>query len=237
MPADPKRAAKGATQAAASSPTPRPADRAAHPQRGGADAADGPRWLVVYGSLMRGLPARATAFARDDATGGSTAPDLLDRLGAGAGLRRAGPCRVPGRLFDLGAYPALRPAESEVDVVRGELHAIVDPAVVERLDRFEGYDPDDPAGSEYLRERVELIEPKGIVAWIYVYNHAPAPARRVASGDWRRHLAERADSAHACAVGEPTAGRDALGDGADGRSGDRTDAARPRTKEAARWDS
>jgi gamma-glutamylcyclotransferase (GGCT)/AIG2-like uncharacterized protein YtfP len=203
---------------------------------------------VVYGSLMRGLPARATAFASGDAagapvasgrpnasgaTGDSAAPDLLDRLGAGAGLRLAGPCRVPGRLYDLGAYPALRPAASEADVIRGELHAIVDPAVLERLDRFEGYDPNDHAGSDYLREPVELLEPQGVVAWIYVYNHPLPPARRVASGDWRHHLAERENSAHACVVDERAAERDAAADGAD----DATEQARRRRQEAARWDS
>jgi gamma-glutamylcyclotransferase (GGCT)/AIG2-like uncharacterized protein YtfP len=174
-------------------------------------------WLVVYGSLMRGLPARETLEThaartasghapRAETTAGppaasatsatTTSRDLLDQLGVAAGLRRVGPCRVPGRLFDLGAYPALRPASDPADRVCGELHALLDPGVFGVLDAFEGFDPLDPVGSDYLRERVTLVEPAGVDAWIYVYNREPEPARRVPSGDWRAHLAERGRSAH-----------------------------------------
>lgn len=146
----------------------------------GADA-----WLVVYGSLMRGLA------SADGAPG-----DLLDRLGVGAGLRRVGPCRVPGVLYDLGPYPGLCAAQRADEVVCGELHAVLDPGIFAVLDRFEGFDPADRAGSDYLREPVALLEPRGPSAWIYVYNRRPDAARRIASGDWRRHLAERADPPH-----------------------------------------
>jgi len=164
----------------------------------------GAGWLVVYGSLMRGLPATGTdavlaARPGESAAAGAVAErpgDLLDRLGAGAGLRRVGPCRVPGILFDLGPYPALRPARSAADQVRGELHAILDPAVLAVLDAFEGFDPADPAGSDYLRASLRVIEPTVPAAWVYVFNREPDPARRIASGDWRAHLAERAASAH-----------------------------------------
>lgn len=152
------------------------------------DTAPRPRpsedWLVVYGSLMRGLP--APEFGRD----------LLDQLGIGDGLRRVGVCRVPGALFDLGRYPALRPARSDTDSVCGELHAILDPRALGVLDAFEGFDPQDPAGSDYLRERIELLEPRGLCAWIYVYNREPDASRRVMPGDWRAHLAKRVASAH-----------------------------------------
>jgi len=177
------------------------------------DAPDGDDWLVVYGSLMRGLPphwAEATVTARTDAgliegvdaprPGGagqeSTGVDLLDRLGVGSGLRRVGDCRVPGVLFDLGPYPALRPARGDGDVVCGELHAILDRGVLAVLDAFEGFDPRDHAGSDYLRERVALVAPRGRRAWIYVFNREPDPAARIASGDWRAHLAKRRGSAH-----------------------------------------
>lgn len=143
-------------------------------------------WLVVYGSLMRDLPA-------PHATGET---DLLDRLGVGAGLRRVGPCRVAGALFDLGPYPALRRGPGDDGAVCGELHAILDPAVLAVLDAFEGFDPRDPAGSDYLRERIELLEPSGVHGWIYVYNRPLDPNRRIESGDWRVHLAERRPSLH-----------------------------------------
>jgi len=161
-----------------------------------------PDWLVVYGSLMRGLPVMADPPGAVDDEIGTASPepalpvDLLDRLGVGASLRFAGPCRVAGELFDLGSYPALRRTSAATANVCGELHAILDLSVFDVLDAFEGFDPRDPEGSDYLRERVVLEAPQGIRAWIYVYNHPLDPARRVASGDWRRHLAERRSSPH-----------------------------------------
>lgn len=158
---------------------------ARQPSGGGAGAPSAGAWLVVYGSLMRGIP------SADGAAG-----DLLDRLGVGAGLRRIGTCRVPGVLYDLGPYPALRAARRDDEVVCGELHAVLDPGIFAVLDAFEGFDPEDPSGSDYLRERIWLLEPRGVSAWIYVYNRQPDADRRIASGDWRLHLAKRADPPH-----------------------------------------
>lgn len=143
-------------------------------------------WIVFYGSLMRGLPDADCAVVGD----------RLDRLGVGAGLRRIGPCRLRGVLFDLGAYPALCPPREADDLVRGELHAVLDPTVFAVLDAFEGYDPDRPDESDYLRRRCELVEPAGARAWVYLYNRDPGASSRVADGDWRRHLAERGASPH-----------------------------------------
>lgn len=148
--------------------------------------------LVVYGSLMRGLGRgpQAEDADREDPR------DLLDRLGVGPGLRRIGPCRVAGRLFDLGPYPALRPARAAGEQVRGELHAILDPGVLAVLDDFERYDPRRPEQSDYLRQPIALIEPSGASAWIYVHRLEPEARRLVPSGDWRAHLAERVASGH-----------------------------------------
>lgn len=156
-------------------------------ESGGSEASGpAPERLVVYGSLMRGLPGP-----------GAAAGDLLDRLGVGPGLERIGECRVSGRLFDLGPYPALRPAAAGADeVVVGELHRVLDSGIFAVLDAFEGFDPTDRAGSDYLRERIALLEPRDGEAWIYVYNREPDPGRRIPGGDWRRHLAERRDRAH-----------------------------------------
>lgn len=146
------------------------------------------------------------------AASGELATDLLDRLGVGAGLRRVGSCRVGGRLFDLGAYPALRRSPQDTGSVCAELHAILEPDVLAVLDAFEGYDPRNAAGSDYLRERVELLEPRGVSAWIYVYNRAPDPILRIESGDWRAHLAERGRSPHdPCSSPAAQAGANARG--------------------------
>lgn len=145
-----------------------------------------PTWIAFYGSLMRGLPE----------PGDTPSTDLLDRLGVGHGLRRIGPCRMRGVLVDLGAHPALGPAREANDLVRGELHALVDPGILATLDAFEGYDPERPGESDYLRRVVDLVEPVGARAWVYLYNRDPGAAPRVHDGDWRRHLAKRLASAH-----------------------------------------
>jgi gamma-glutamylcyclotransferase (GGCT)/AIG2-like uncharacterized protein YtfP len=126
-------------------------------------------WLVLYGSLMRGLGA-------------------MDELGISGQLRFVGPCLCPGELYDLGPYPGLRPGPAHVVA---ELFALLDDSVISVLDEFEGFDPKAPQSSLYVRQRVELIEPAATEAWIYVYNHVPEAHERVPSGDWRAQLAER----------------------------------------------
>ncbi len=115
----------------------------------------------------------------------------IDSLGINDRLRYVGPCICAGDLFDLGDYPGLRPGEAQVI---GELYALLDPRVLEVLDEFEGFDPDRPRESLYLRERVDLIEPAGTRAWVYHYNHVPDASLRIVKGDWRAHLHARTGS-------------------------------------------
>lgn len=126
-------------------------------------------WIVLYGSLMRGLGA-------------------MDSLGISDRLRYVGPCLCSGELFDLGHYPGLRLGDARVV---GELFAPLDPHVLGVLDEFEGFDPERPRESLYLRERVNLIQPAQTCAWIYFYNRVPEAGTRVVSGDWRAHLHSR----------------------------------------------
>lgn len=118
----------------------------------------------------------------------------LRRVGGGVedALVFVGPCRIPGRLFDLGPYPGLVASDPLPGggSVAGELYAVRDDAVLRRLDAFEDYRPDDPEGSEYLRRRVRLAEPD-LEAWVYLYNRDVTGMPRVESGDWRHHRASR----------------------------------------------
>ena len=128
-----------------------------------------PGHVVFYGSLQSGLH-----------LGGEPPFRSLVRL--------VGPCRLPGRLYEVGggAYPGLElhPASSG-DVVHGELHQILDPAVLDLLDDWEEYDPARPATSPYVRRVVRLLDPP-LDAWVYVGQHrSRGPV--VPGGDWRRH--------------------------------------------------
>ena len=126
-------------------------------------------WIVLYGSLMRGLGA-------------------MEELGIGDRLRFVGPCIITGELFDLGRFPGMRHGDGQVVA---ELYALLDVEVIRLLDDFEGYFADRPRESLYLREEIALTSPSDAKAWTYVYNEVPDAITRVVSGDWRTHLKER----------------------------------------------
>jgi gamma-glutamylcyclotransferase (GGCT)/AIG2-like uncharacterized protein YtfP len=123
--------------------------------------------LAVYGTLLSGLPPR------------SGRPDLTSLL------RLVGPCRIPGQLCDCGPYPGLldRPG-----IVVGECWQIIAAETLAVLDRWEDYQPNDEARSEYLRCQLRLIDPP-ITAWVYRYNRQPKTI--IPSGDWRQYIANR----------------------------------------------
>ena len=142
-------------------------------------------WLVVYGSLMRDLPT----------ANGELETDLLDRLGVGArpATRRALPRRRSAlRSRSLSGASAVA---ARAGSVCGELHAILDPDVLAVLDAFEGYDPRIAAGSDYLRERVELLEPRGRAR----LDLRLQPRARPESSDRERRLARPSGEARATA--------------------------------------
>jgi len=117
-----------------------------------------------------------------------TGQGAMDELGVASQLRFLGPCRIEGELYDLGPYPAMKKSGGEIV---GELFEILDARALEVLDRFEGYEPERPEDSLYLRERTRLIAPHAVEAWVYVYRNALDPALSVGSGDWRAHTMSR----------------------------------------------
>lgn len=143
-------------------------------------------WIALYGSLLPALDGLA-ALGLIASQDGSRIHDLRGR----PVLAYAGACLIPGQLFDLGAYPGLRPGD---DRVVGEAFSLLEPSFVDDLDRFEGFDSAKTAESLYLRERVELLLPEHQSAWVYIYNHAPPVDSRIVSGDWRTHLDLRTTS-------------------------------------------
>lgn len=104
--------------------------------------------------------------------------------------KRLGPATVPGRLFDLGAYPGLAEPMSGADVVQGELLQLTDPEpTFIWLDAYEGILPGALAASEYRREErvVELraeTSPRPHKAWVYLYARQVGDLRLVPSGLW-----------------------------------------------------
>lgn len=94
--------------------------------------------------------------------------------------RYVGPANTRGRLYDLGAYPGMRPARGGRDRVVGDVYRVANPRVFRVLDRYE---------DEFVRERcVVKLDGGGCrIAWAYRYRHGVARAARISSGDYRAH--------------------------------------------------
>ncbi len=114
------------------------------------------------------------------------------RAGVDALLKYAGNGWISGKLFDLGLYPAAVPATDAR--VFGEIFEMTDtPAVLEALDRIEGYLPAEPERSLYNRVRVPATFEDGRSedVWVYFYNAPLGRAPRIISGDYIEHLKAR----------------------------------------------
>lgn len=109
----------------------------------------------------------------------------LERVRRDLGLAElvapGGRCLLPGRLYDLGAYPGLV-LDGDGGVV-AERFTVLDEAAMARLDRYEGYDTHDPEGSLFRRVVLDCLDPP-VPVWCYLYNRALADAPLIASGDW-----------------------------------------------------
>lgn len=128
--------------------------------------------VFFYGTLMTGF-------------------DRRRRLGLDDQLRFRGRGWTQGALFDLGLYPAAVPAGD--GQVWGEVFEVTDPApVLAALDDVEGYDPETPDTSLYLRRQVVVhLETGSAEAWAYFYNAPLGGAPRIPSGDYLKYLSAR----------------------------------------------
>lgn len=115
--------------------------------------------LFVYGTLKRGI---SNPWAR--------------RLWARA--RFAGEATLPGRLYDLGSYPAFVEEDAAAGLVHGEVAELEDAGVLEDLDRYEG------SQYERLPRRVRMQDGREREAWVYVYRAPLVHARWIPGGRW-----------------------------------------------------
>lgn len=95
-------------------------------------------------------------------------------------LEHVGPCRIPGRLYDLGRYPGLARGEGEVI---GDLFRLKSADVIARLDDYEDYNPANETEAHYLRRAIQLAEPD-VTAWVYLWNRSVEGCKPLAHGDW-----------------------------------------------------
>jgi gamma-glutamylcyclotransferase (GGCT)/AIG2-like uncharacterized protein YtfP len=111
-----------------------------------------------------------------------------EELGVAEQLSFVSRCEISGRLFDLGNYPGLLLGSG---IVQAELYEIADTSVLQRLDAYEHYDPDDPESSLYIRRLVRLAQPD-CDAWLYEYNRIVSGSPSIPSGDWKHHCGDAA---------------------------------------------
>ncbi len=126
--------------------------------------------LFAYGTLQPGF-----------------APTKIARVAAK--LRPVGEGFVRGVLYDLGGYPgAVADPNAKGRIGWTEMELPEDEGLLARLDAYEGFDPQAPQTSEYVRERqfVELKAGGTVACWFYRYNRKAGDADRVESGAWGR---------------------------------------------------
>jgi gamma-glutamylcyclotransferase (GGCT)/AIG2-like uncharacterized protein YtfP len=115
------------------------------------------------------------------------APTKIARVAAG--LRPVGEGFVRGVLYDLGGYPgAVADSKAKGRILGTVMELPEDEDILARLDKYEGFDPEAPQTSEYIRERqvVELKTGGTVQCWFYRYNRKPRETDKVESGAWRR---------------------------------------------------
>ncbi len=122
-----------------------------------------PSHIFVYGTLRSesGHPMARRLFAR---------------------ARLVGKGRVPGRLYDLGWYPAAMFDEREKRHILGDVFALPDAKLLAELDAYESGD----RNYRRLPLRVALLGGGTVSAWAYGVAKPPN-ARVIPSGDFVAH--------------------------------------------------
>jgi len=131
------------------------------------------QYLFVYGTLMA-----------------ATRHPMAQRLARES--RLVGNGTIPGRLYDLGSYPALVETVEGDGEVHGEVRALNNPAAsLPWLDAYEGIVPGRDSEYERVARRVRLEDGGEVTALVYLYR-APVTGRRlIESGSWLTHCATR----------------------------------------------
>jgi len=90
--------------------------------------------------------------------------------------------RIEGSMYHLGGFPGVK-LDGRPEGFVCDLLELTDPDVLARLDTYEGYRPETPFNSLYLRKEIKV--PDHGAAYIYEYNDQVGDRALVESGDWK----------------------------------------------------
>ncbi len=94
-------------------------------------------------------------------------------------LRHVGSGAIRGFLYDLGEYPGVRLAANGNEI-HGEVFIFDQPAVLQSLDAYEGYDPKNLDQSLFLRKQYEVrLKDESLLCWVYEYSRQPPSSQRI----------------------------------------------------------
>lgn len=94
-----------------------------------------------------------------------------------------------GRLYDMGEYPGAVLDDVRSDKVFGKIFELgADASVLERLDKYEGFDPERPSTSLFLRKRTAINRPNRptLAGWVYEYNGHVKSASLIKTGRYSK---------------------------------------------------
>jgi len=96
---------------------------------------------------------------------------------------------VAGTLYDLGEYPGAILDPSPTRNIYGTVFELPEDAeLLRQLDAYEGFNPNNPDQSLFVRtmQTVMLMAGGELPCWVYEYNRSPVGARIVESGIFRK---------------------------------------------------
>lgn len=112
---------------------------------------------------------------------GTLRPDCApaEIAAAVARLRPVGHGFLRGWLYDLGDYPGAIPDPASPHRIAGAIFRVPEePDLLCQLDEYEGFDPQSPGTSLFVRvlQAVELAGGSTLNCWVYVFNRDPGDA-------------------------------------------------------------
>lgn len=129
-------------------------------------------YLFAYGTLAEKPPAEISAVVGQ--------------------LKPVGEGYVYGRLYDVGEYPGAILDRGTRCRVFGKIFQLSPGrAVLKQLDSYEGFDPEHPRTSLFVRKRASISRAKQppVRAWIYEYNQDVCSLPLIRSGHYAKTFA------------------------------------------------